>query len=146
MRRRAKPAKAKIEAKLPVARKSRKSDGAKFRDLEKRLAEALARETATSEILRVISQSPAEVQPVFEAIVRSGAALCHAPDVIILIADNGSLRIAASIGPVAASVRQSPLFQGGGLPLTRGSVSGRAFIDRRTVHVHNVRHARGGIS
>jgi hypothetical protein len=82
------------------------------------LAEALARETATSEILRVISQSPTEVQPVFEAIVRSGAALCHAPDVIILIADSGSLRIAASVGPVAASVRQSQLFQRGGLPLT----------------------------
>src|SRR5881296_3866722 len=99
MRRRAKPAKAKVEAKLPVARKSPKSDGARLRDLEKRLAEALAREAATSEILRVISQSPTEVQPVFEAIVRSGAALCHAPDVIILIADNGSLRVAASVGP-----------------------------------------------
>src|SRR5438093_4131204 len=138
MRRRAKPAKAKVEAKLPVARKSPKSDGARLRDLEKRLAEALAREAATSEILRVISQSPTEVQPVFEAIVRSGAALCHAPDVIILIADNGSLRVAASVGPVAASVRQSQLFEGGGLPLTRGSVSGRACIDRRTVHVHDV--------
>ncbi len=52
-------------------------------------------------------------------------------DVIILIADCGSLRIGASVGPVAASVRQSQVFQGGGLPLTRGSVSGRAVIDRR---------------
>ena len=107
-------------------------------DLQRALTEAVDRETATSEILRVISQSPTEVQPVFEAIVRSGAALCHAPDVIILIADRGSLRIAASVGPVAASVRQSQLLQGGGLPLTRGSVSGRAFIDRRAVHVHDV--------
>jgi GAF domain-containing protein len=132
-----KPAKSR-EAKPPVARKSPKNDGSRVGDLEKRLAEALARETATSEILRVISQSPTEVQPVFEAIVRSGAALCHAPDVIILIADSGSLRVAASVGPVAASVRESQVLQGGGLPLTRGSVSGRAFIDRRTVHVHDV--------
>jgi GAF domain-containing protein len=138
MRQGAKPAKAKVDAKRPRARKSPKSDGAKLRDVEKHLAEALARETATSEILRVISQSPTEVQPVFEAIVRSGAGLCHAPDVIILIADSGSLRIAASVGPVAASVRQSQLFQRGGLPLTRGSVSGRAVIDRRTVHAHDV--------
>jgi two-component system, NtrC family, sensor kinase len=126
------------KAKPAGSRQSPKNEDSKVRDLEKRLVESLDRETATSEILRVISQSPTEVQPVFEAIVRSGAALCHAPDVIILIADNGSLRIAASVGPVAASVRQSPLFQGGGLPLTRGSVSGRAFIDRRTVHVHDV--------
>ena len=41
MRRGAKPAKAKAEAKLPVARKSLKSEGSKVRDLEKRLAEAL---------------------------------------------------------------------------------------------------------
>jgi GAF domain-containing protein len=112
-----------------------------FTELEARnreLRTALDTQTATSDILRVISQSPTQVQPVFEAIVRSGSALCHAPDVIILIADSGLLRIAASVGPVAASVQQSQVFQGGGLPLTRGSVSGRAFIDRRTVHVHDV--------
>jgi GAF domain-containing protein len=119
-----------------------------FRELEeKNLAltaahaqttESLERQTATSEILRVISQSPTDVQPVFDAIVQSGAALCHAPDVIILMADGDLLRIAASVGLVASSVRQSQLFQGGGLPLSRGSVSGRAFIDRRTVHVPDV--------
>jgi GAF domain-containing protein len=103
------------------------------------VTESLERQTATSDVLRVISQSPTDVQPVFDAIVRSGAALCHAPDVIILIADRGSLHIAASVGPVAASVRQSRVFQGGGLPLTRGSVSGRAVIDRCTIHVHDVR-------
>jgi GAF domain-containing protein len=102
------------------------------------VTESLERQTATSDVLRVISQSPTDVQPVFDAIVRSGAALCHASDVIILMADGDSLRIAASVGSVASSVRKSQLFQGGGLPLTRGSVSGRAFIDRRTVHVPDV--------
>ena len=100
--------------------------------------EALEQETATAEILRVISQSPANVQPVFDAIVRSAATLCHAPDVIISIADRDALRLMASIGPVAASVRQSQIVRDGGLPLTRGSVSGRAFIDRRTIHVNDV--------
>jgi signal transduction histidine kinase len=88
--------------------------------------------------LRIISQSPTEVQPVFDAIVHSAAALCHAPDVIILIADRDALRIVASVGSVAASVRQSQLVQRGAVPLTRGTVSGRAVIDRCTVHVHDV--------
>ena len=112
-----------------------------FKELEARnrdLTEALEQQTATAEILRVISRSPTDVQPVFDAIVRSAATLCHAPDVIILIPDRGALRLVASVGPVAASVRQSQIVQDGGLPLTRGSVSGRAFIDRRTIHVDDV--------
>src|SRR6266851_3591604 len=69
MRRRAKPAKAKVEAKLPAARKSRNNQGSKVRDLEKRLRretarreraerallETLDRQRATGEILQVIS-------------------------------------------------------------------------------------------
>ncbi len=83
MRQRPKPLKPKAE--LPVARKPPKDDGAKVRDLEKRLAEALKREaealdqqTATSEILRVISQSPTDAQPVFDAIMRNAVRLSGA--------------------------------------------------------------------
>jgi len=46
MRRGAKPAKSKVEAKPPIARKSRKSEGSRVHDLEKRLAEALDQQTA----------------------------------------------------------------------------------------------------
>ena len=71
----AKPAKAKVEAKLPVARKSPKNEGSRVRNLEKRLA-ALEQEEATGEMLRVIGSSPTDVQPVFATIVRSAARLC----------------------------------------------------------------------
>jgi len=90
MRQRPKPVKSK--AKVPVASKSPTDEDARVRDLERRLAEALQREAealereavaqgqqaATAEILRVISSSRSDAQPVFEAIVRNAARLCDA--------------------------------------------------------------------
>src|SRR5262245_13874160 len=97
MDRRAKPKKVKAEAKRPLARKSPEDPVGKVRDLEKRLAEALTlktealgqlqtskrelaealeQQTGTSGILGVISSSRGDVQPVFEAIVRSAVQLC----------------------------------------------------------------------
>src|SRR5262245_39693608 len=97
MRRAGKRVKAKDGANLPVAKRSRNNQSSRVRDLEQRLAEAQEREaealgqlqtrsrdlaemqeqqTATGEILRVISSSPSDVQPAFDVIVRSAVRLC----------------------------------------------------------------------
>jgi signal transduction histidine kinase len=126
MRQRPKPAKSK--AKVPVA---------PVRDLEKRLAEALAREVTTSEILRVISQSQTDLQPVFEAIVRSAAQLCEATFAVMHRFDGQVVTFDAHYGmteqEVAGSRDSFPL------RIDRGTAVGRAILDRRTTHIHDIR-------
>jgi two-component system, NtrC family, sensor kinase len=125
-----KPAKSK-EAKPPVARKSPNSDGAKLRDLEKRLSEALAQQTATGEILRVISTSPTDVQPVLDAIAESVARLCNSRDVTMFRIDGGILQLAVHRGPIGSL----PPYGEERVSLDRGSVVGRSVIERRTINL-----------
>jgi len=93
------------EAKCPVVHGARKSSGSRVHDLEKRLAEAQKREvealeqqTATSEVLRVISQSPTDAQPVFDTIMQSAAALCNARNGLVLQFDGERLHFVAATG------------------------------------------------
>ena len=141
MRRRGKSAKPKVEAKPPVARTSPKSDGSKLRDLEKRLtealkdkAEALEQQTATAEILRVISSSPTDEKPVFDAIARSSVRLCGAFDVSIFRVDGDRLAFVAHHGPIAQ--RHGDF----SLALVRGTVGGRSVLESRTVQVADLQN------
>ncbi len=107
-----------------------------FKELQTRnrdLTEALEQQTATSEILRVISSSPTDLQPVLEAVAESASRLCGAPDVIIHRVDGDALRRVVSVGEFAKAF---PLDQT--IPINRGSVTGRAVVDRTTVHIYDL--------
>ena len=95
------------------------------------LTESLEQQTATAEILRVISSSPTDVQPVFAAVLRSAARLCDAFDATIFQVDGDGLRLVAHEGPILSH----PV---GEFPLIRGLTAGRAVLDRRTIHVPDV--------
>jgi signal transduction histidine kinase len=96
------------------------------------LTESLEQQTATAEILRVISSSPTDVQPVFEAVARSAARFCDARDALIVRLDGGVLRYVLGVGPFGGN---SPYRE---LPVTRASVAGRAVVDRAPVHVRDL--------
>ena len=158
MRRRVKPTKAEVESKRPAAATSRKNEDSRVRDLEERLAEALKREaqtqerlqtrdrelvealeqhTATAEILRVISSSPTDVRPVFDAIVRTGAHLCGADYGFLARYDGTAMAIVAHSGAtneeIETVLRVYPMGP------TPDSLGGRTILERAVIHIPDVR-------
>jgi signal transduction histidine kinase len=97
-------------------------------ELRVALAEAHEQQTATAEILRIISTSPMELQPVLEVVVKSAARFCGADDAIILRLDGENLWAAAHHGPISVDF-------GVPVPCVRGTVGGRSVLERRAVHV-----------
>ena len=73
-------------------------------DLEKKLAEALEQQAATSEVLGVISRSPGELEPVFQAMLENAVRICEAKFGTLLRYDGKNFHRAAGIGTPAALV------------------------------------------
>jgi signal transduction histidine kinase len=116
-----------------VKRKPRARGGAEkpsAKELERALKKSVEQQTATSEILRVMSGAPTDLQPMLDAVAENAARVCGASDALIYRIDGDLLRLAAHYGPLP--------WMSESMPLSRGSVTGRAAVDRQTVHVHDL--------
>ena len=95
--------------------------------------EALERQTATADILGIISSSPTDVQPTFEAIAASASTLCGAANACVFRFDGSLIHFVAHYGLTAEQVeathRVFPISPG------RGSITARAILSRETAHV-----------
>ncbi|HEV8473130.1 MAG TPA: GAF domain-containing protein [Methylomirabilota bacterium] len=104
----------------------------KVEERTRELTETLDHQTASAEILRVISGSPTDVQPVLDAVAQSAARICGATDALIHRVEAGMLHRVSHFGSVpvaaAAAVR----------PVTPGTPSGRAVLEGRTIHIHDM--------
>jgi signal transduction histidine kinase len=103
--------------------------------LEHRLNETVEQQSATSEVLRVIASSPSEIQSVLDGIAAAAARLLDVADADIMRVEGQLMRCVAKHGP-------SPQWEiGSTRAINRDWVTGRAVIDRKTVHVRDLQAA-----
>jgi GAF domain-containing protein len=100
------------------------------------LTESLEQQTATAEILGVISRSPTDLQPVLEAVARNASRLCGAANVSLYRVEGTLMRKVAEQGPPLTTLRVGEV-----RPITRTSMSGRAIVDRTTIQVADFQSA-----
>ena len=97
------------------------------------LTELLEQQTAISEILRVISNSPSNVQPVLDSVAEHAARICEAQIVDIIVAQKNVLRVSAAFGELGRNI--------GEVPLDRSTVMGRSICDMKPVHLADQQNA-----
>ena len=95
------------------------------------LRQSLEQQTATANVLRIISSSPSDLQPVFDALAENAARLCDGLDAYILLREGNMVRYIAQYGD---RIPASPGI-GGTRRLTREIVIGRAILEARLIHI-----------
>jgi hypothetical protein len=105
--------------------------GPKLAQLVRERNQALEQLSAASEVLKIISASPSDLRPVFDALAENAARLCHGFDVYIQLREGNLVRYVAHYGGV---IPISPLV-GETRPLTRDLVIGRAMLESRLIHL-----------
>jgi GAF domain-containing protein len=99
------------------------------------LRESLQQQTATADVLKVISRSSFDLQAVLEIVVTNAVRLCDANKGFIYRQEGDSYHVAASYGhspEFLEIVKQLPIHR------DRGSATGRAALERRVVHIHDI--------
>jgi two-component system, NtrC family, sensor kinase len=118
------------------ARRVRSPSKKKLTEKQRELAEARQQQTATAEVLRIISRSSFDLRTVLETLVDSAVRLCHADKGNIARVQEGGFKFVAFSG----FTREYTEYMAG-LPLNRtdrGSITGRTVIEGRTVHIPDV--------
>jgi signal transduction histidine kinase len=97
--------------------------------------ESLEQQTATSEILRVISDSPADVKPILDAVAERATRLCDTAASAIYVLEGEVLRRTAFHGPAELMGRET-------VPYSKGTLVGRAIVKGKAIHVHDIEAAQ----
>src|SRR5262249_50149380 len=106
-----------------------------FEEVETRtreLTESLEYQTATGDVLGVISRSPNELQPVLDAMLQTAARLCQAEYALFFQLQDGSYHVVGSNNAAAELVKRLSEHP---INLGRDSLVGRTALERRTVHL-----------
>jgi signal transduction histidine kinase len=123
-----------LQAELDQLRELRAADQAEIASLradaesrDRALTEALEQQTATAEVLRIISSAATDQQKVLETVLQSAARLCQADSAVVSRIEGDLIRWVATYGSPADAIGEER-------PFTPASTTGRAALQRRQIH------------
>src|SRR6516165_5714717 len=106
-----------------------------LRDRTEDLGESLQQQTATADVLKVISRSAFDLQKVFDALTESACRVCGAYDAGLFLREAEFLRVRSHHGPIPMNFDRTRI--------SRDWVNGRSVVDRKSVHVHDLQAEAG---